>query len=151
MGIILQEEYFANRQITTENNIGYFILPRGYFTYRSRSDNYLFVFNRNNAIDKGIISKYYPVFKTKKSNSNFLLRRLNYGLENQMMMKCEGTGQHVLSHSSFKKMETLVPKISEQIKIGDLFEQVDNLITLHQCKSMSFIILKSLKHQKKYI
>ena len=131
-GIVLQEDYFANRQVTTDNNIGYFVLPKGYFTYRSRSDSNLFVFNRNNLINKGIISYYYPVFSSGKSDSNFLLRRLNYGIEDQLTMAAEGTGQRVLNHSSFKKVETHFPSNNEQIKIGLLFEKVDNLITLHQ-------------------
>ena len=130
----MQEDYFANRQVTTDNNIGYFVLPKGYFTYRSRSDSNLFVFNRNNLINKGIISYYYPVFSSGKSDSNFLLRRLNYGIEDQLTMAAEGTGQRVLNHSSFKKMETHFPSNNEQIKIGLLFEKVDNLITLHQRK-----------------
>ena len=130
----MQEDYFANRQVTTDNNIGYFVLPKGYFTYRSRSDSNLFVFNRNNLINKGIISYYYPVFSSGKSDSNFLLRRLNYGIEDQLTMAAEGTGQRVLNHSSFKKVETHFPSNNEQIKIGLLFEKVDNLITLHQRK-----------------
>ena len=52
-GIVLQSEYFADRQVTTNNNVGYYVLPKGYFTYRSRSDTDIFVFNRNNIIDKG--------------------------------------------------------------------------------------------------
>ena len=142
-GIVLQEDYFANRQVTTDNNIGYFVLPKGYFTYRSRSDSNLFVFNRNNLINKGIISYYYPVFSSGKSDSNFLLRRLNYGIEDQLTMAAEGTGQRVLNHSSFKKIETHFPSNNEQIKIGLLFEKVDNLITLHQRK------LEKLKEVKK--
>lgn len=70
-GIVLQENYFADRQVTTNDNIGYHILPKGYFTYRSRSDTNVFVFNRNNLIDKGIISYYYPVFSVKNVDSNF--------------------------------------------------------------------------------
>ena len=46
-GIVLQENYFADRQVTTNDNIGYYVLPIGYFTYRSRSDTDVFVFNRN--------------------------------------------------------------------------------------------------------
>lgn len=64
-GIVFQEDYFADRQVATNDNIGYFVLPRGYFTYRSRSDTDVFVFNRNDVIDKGIISYYYPVFELK--------------------------------------------------------------------------------------
>ncbi|HEM5052110.1 TPA: restriction endonuclease subunit S, partial [Streptococcus suis] len=83
-GIVFQENYFANRQVTTENNIGYFVLPRGYFTYRSRSDNGKFRFNRNDLIDKGIISYFYPVFSIKYGDSNFFLFLLNSRLEKEV-------------------------------------------------------------------
>ena len=131
-GIVLQEDYFADRQVTTNDNVGYYVLPRGYFTYRSRSDTDLFVFNRNNLIDKGIISYYYPVFRPKNVDSNFLLRRLNNGIRSQVSMAAEGTGQHVLAHSKLKSMEFLVPSVPEQKLIGAYFEILDHLITLHQ-------------------
>ena len=131
-GIVLQEDYFADRQVTTNDNVGYYVLPRGYFTYRSRSDTDLFVFNRNNLIDKGIISYYYPVFRPKNADSNFLLRRLNKGIRSQVSMAAEGTGQHVLAHSKLKSMEFLVPSVPEQKLIGAYFEILDHLITLHQ-------------------
>ena len=131
-GIVLQEDYFADRQVTTNDNVGYYVLPRGYFTYRSRSDTNLFVFNRNNLIDKGIISYYYPVFRPKNVDSNFLLRRLNNGIRSQVSMAAEGTGQHVLAHSKLKNMEFLVPSVPEQKLIGAYFEILDRLITLHQ-------------------
>ena len=131
-GIVLQEDYFADRQVTTNDNVGYYVLPRGYFTYRSRSDTDLFVFNRNNLIDKGIISYYYPVFRPKNVDSNFLLRRLNKGIRSQVSMAAEGTGQHVLAHSKLKNMEFLVPSVPEQKLIGAYFEILDHLITLHQ-------------------
>ena len=133
-GIVFQEEYFADRQVTTNDNIGYFVLPFGYFTYRSRSDTDVFVFNRNNLIDKGIISYYYPVFAPRNCDSNFLLRRLNHGIKKQLSMAAEGTGQKVLAHSKFKNMIVDVPTIDEQIKIGELFKHLDHLITLHQRK-----------------
>ena len=133
-GVVLQEDYFADRQVTTNDNIGYYVLPRGYFTYRSRSDTDLFVFNRNNIIDRGIISYYYPVFCPKDCDSDFLLRRLNHGMKHQLSMAAEGTGQRVLAHSKFKKMVLSIPDISEQKEIGHLFEALDNLITLHQRK-----------------
>lgn len=133
-GIILQEEYFTDRQVTTNDNIGYYVLPHGYFTYRSRSDTDVFVFNRNTLINKGIISYYYPVFYPKNCNSNFLLRRLNHGIRKQLSMAAEGTGQKVLAHNKFKNMVVDIPKCNEQEKIGLLFEHLDNLITLHQRK-----------------
>lgn len=138
-GIVLQEDYFADRQVTTSENIGYFVLPKGYFTYRSRSDTDVFVFNRNDLIDKGIISYYYPVFRPKNADSNFLLRRLNYGIRSQLAMAAEGTGQRVLAHSKFKNMEILVPSVPEQERIGSLFEDLDHLITLHQRKETMMV------------
>jgi len=141
-GIVYQEEYFSDRQVTTNENIGYYVLPRGYFTYRSRSDTNVFVFNRNDIIDKGIISYYYPVFFNKNSDSDFLLRRLNTGIERQITMAAEGTGQHVLAHSKFKNMDIFVPYLDEQKCIGKYFESLDHLITLHQRKLEKLKIIK---------
>ncbi|EPH4371848.1 restriction endonuclease subunit S [Listeria monocytogenes] len=142
-GIVLQEGYFANRQVTTENNIGYFVLPRGYFTFRSRSDNDVFVFNRNDIIDRGIISYFYPVFTLKSADSDFFLRRINNGIQRQLSIQAEGTGQHVLSLKKFKNIVAMFPSEGEQKKIGSFFKQLDDSIALHQRK------LDTLKQMKK--
>lgn len=134
-GIVFQEDYFADRQVTTNDNVGYYVLPFGYFTYRSRSDTDVFVFNRNKLVDRGIISYYYPVFAAKNTDADFLLRRLNHGIQKQLAMAAEGTGQRVLSHRKFKEMVVSVPSLDEQLQIGKLFESLDDLITLHQRKS----------------
>lgn len=147
-GIVFQEEYFADRQVTTNDNIGYFVLPFGYFTYRSRSDTDVFVFNRNNLIDKGIISYYYPVFSPKNCDSNFLIRRLNYGIKKQLTMAAEGTGQKVLAYSKFKNIVVNVPTIDEQIRIGELFEKLDHLITLHQSNYEKMVATKKAMLEK---
>lgn len=149
-GIVRQEEYFADRQVTTNDNVGYFVLPFGYFTYRSRSDTDVFVFNRNNLIDKGIISYYYPVFAPKSCDSNFLLRRLNYGIKKQLSMAAEGTGQKVLAHSKFKDMIVDVPDEEEQIKIGTVFEYIDKPIAQHQSKLEKLQSLKASMLEKMF-
>ncbi|WP_273711183.1 restriction endonuclease subunit S [Leuconostoc mesenteroides] len=142
-GIVLQETYFANRQVTTDNNIGYYVLPRGYFTFRNRSDNDVFIFNRNDLIDKGIISYFYPVFTLKNSDSDFFLKRINNGIKRQVSIQAEGTGQHVLSMKKFKNIISMFPSLEEQEKIGSFFKQLDKTIALHQRK------LDLLKEQKK--
>ena len=76
-------------------------------------------------------------------DSDFLLRRLNYGLKKQIVIYSEGTGQHVLSLSKFKQIVTLFPSIEEQKQIGTFFESIDDLITLHERK------LAHLQTQKK--
>ncbi|HFI0236552.1 TPA: restriction endonuclease subunit S [Streptococcus suis] len=142
-GIVFQEDYFANRQVTTENNIGYFVLPRGYFTYRSRSDNGKFRFNRNDLIDKGIISYFYPVFSIKYGDSNFFLFLLNSRLENEVDIAAEGTGQRVLSLKKFKNISIILPSLPEQEAMGTFFQTLDQEIAQVEGK------LASLKEMKK--
>ena len=150
-GVVLQEEYFADRQVTTENNIGYYVLPRGYFTYRSRSDNSVFVFNRNDVIEKGIISYYYPVFKPVNVDSDFLLRRLNNGTQKQIQLVAEGTGQKVLSHEKLKKISVLIPEIDEQTAIGNFFRELDTLIAMNQRKTDKLKNLKCALFEKMFV
>ncbi|PEK51525.1 restriction endonuclease [Bacillus toyonensis] len=142
-GIVYQEEYFADRQVTTQKNIGYFVLPRGYFTFRSRSDNGIFKFNRNDLIDKGIISYFYPVFRISNGNSDFFLNMLNSTIKRQVALEAEGTGQRVLSLKKFKNINVVIPEVQEQIKIGKFFKQLDDTIVLHQRE------LDALKETKK--
>ena len=113
-GIVLQDDYFSGERVSQNGNIGYFVILRGYFTFQSRRDNDVFVFNRNDAVDMGIISYFYPVFKPKGVNSDFLLCRLNYGLEDQIKINSEGTGQHVLSLKKFKNIVGVFPSYEEQ-------------------------------------
>lgn len=63
--LLLQSDYYGENRITKRDTIGFNIVPCGYFTYRSRSDNGVFKFNRNDLGVKGCISKYYPVKLSK--------------------------------------------------------------------------------------
>lgn len=150
-GIILQNEYFSGEWVSKNGNVGYFIIPRGYFAYRSRSDNDVFVFNRNDAVDIGIISYFYPVFKPKGVDSNFLLERLNYGIEKQIMLNSEGTGQHVLSLKKFKNISALFPSYEEQKLIGYYFQRIEKIIELYQCKLDEICTLKKYMIQNMFI
>ena len=78
--MFLQSEYF-NKQIASEDNTGYNIVPKGYFTYRHMSDDSIFYFNINDIIDFGIVSTLYPVFTVNEGmNSRFLRYYLNENL-----------------------------------------------------------------------
>ena len=149
-GIVLQEEYFADRQVTTQDNIGYFVLPRGYFTYRSRSDNGIFKFNRNDIIDKGIISYFYPVFKIINGDSDFFLYLLNSTTKKQVMLEAEGTGQKVLSLKKFKNITISVTSINEQLQIGAFLKQLERTIALHQRQMNDYKQLKKSMLQKMF-
>lgn len=79
-GIFLQADYY-NREVASEDNTGYNVVPRGYFTYRHMSDDEIFKFNINTIVDKGIVSTLYPVFTAKNINNYFLQVLLNEGRE----------------------------------------------------------------------
>ena len=144
-GVVLQEEHFG--RVQNHDITGYNILPRNYCTYRNRSDGVDFTFNINRCCDKGIISKFYPVFYGNNSDIFFISMVLNYCDEvvHEIAYTCTGTGQKVLSFLDLQKMNIRVPSYDEQKKISQYFEQLDNLITLHQRKC------EDLKELKKYM
>ena len=142
-GVILQEEHFGRKQ--QHDITGYNILPRNYCTYRNRSDGVDFTFNINKCCDKGIISKFYPVFSGKNSDVFFLTLVLNNSDEvvREIAYTCTGTGQKVLSFLDLQKMKVRVPSYDEQKEIAAYFENLDHLITLHQRK------LEKIQNMKK--
>ena len=133
-GVLLQEEHFGRKQ--NHDITGYNILPRNYCTYRNRSDGVDFTFNINKCCDKGIISKFYPVFYGNNSDIFFVSLVLNNSDEviREIGYTCTGTGQKVLSFLDLQKMNIRLPSFDEQRKISSYFETIDNLITLHQRK-----------------
>lgn len=133
-GVVLQEDHFGSKQ--RHDITGYNILPRNYCTYRNRSDGVDFTFNVNKCCDKGIISKFYPVFTGNNSDVFFISLVLNNSEEvvREIGYTCTGTGQKVLSFLELQKMRIRVPSFEEQKKIAGFFEQMDDLITLHQRK-----------------
>lgn len=149
-GIVRQEDYFANRQVTTDSNIGYFVLPKGFFTYRSRSDNGVFKFNRNDIVEKGIISYFYPVFSIVEGDSDFYLKLLNTSITKQAMLQSEGTGQKVLSLRKFKSIKASVPSLDEQSAIGSLFRTLDDLLASYKDNLANYQSLKATMLSKMF-
>lgn len=149
-GVILQEEHFGRKQ--QHDITGYNILPRNYCTYRNRSDGVDFTFNINKCCDKGIISKFYPVFSGKNSDVFFLSLVLNNSDEvvREIAYTCTGTGQKVLSFRDLQKMKVRVPSFDEQKEIATYFDTLDHLITLQQQKCKDIKLLKKYMLQKMF-
>ena len=149
-GVILQEEHFGRKQ--QHDITGYNILPRNYCTYRNRSDGVDFTFNINKCCDKGIISKFYPVFSGKNSDVFFLSLVLNNSDEvvREIAYTCTGPGQKVLSFLDLQKMKVRVPSFDEQKEIAAYFDSLDHLITLHQRKCDEIKTLKKYMLQKMF-
>ena len=111
-----------------------------------------FTFNINKCCDKGIISKFYPVFSGKNSDVFFLSLVLNNSDEvvREIAYTCTGTGQKVLSFLDLQKMKVRVPNFDEQKEIAAYFESLDHLITLHQRKCEQAKKLKKYMLQKMF-
>ena len=69
----------------------------------------------------------------KKNNNNFIYSLLEKN-SNNIRAGASTQAVPILNKTSFSLLEFNMPKIIEQEKIGQLFMQMDNLITLHQRK-----------------
>lgn len=144
-GMYLQSEYF-NKEASSDNTIGYKIIPRGYCTYRSMSDTGLFTFNMQELVEKGIVSPAYPVFSANDDYINeFIILYLNNSsyIKKQILELKSGGTRFALPFSTLCTLK--IPKLDKEkqlslIKIITAFERkIEN----------EEMILKSL-HQQKY-
>ena len=145
-GLFFQKDYYKGNQIASEDNTGYNIVPRGYFTYRHMSDDLVFKFNINDLADYGIVSTLYPVFTTNEQlDSKYLQYQLNEGSEFRRfsLLQKQGGSRTYMYLNKLQNMILTIPKLEEQQKISSFFKQLDDTIALHQRK------LDLLKEQKK--
>lgn len=136
-GLVLQSEYFENNRISSRDNIGFNILPEGYVTYRSRSDDGRFTFNVNKLGFTGLISVYYPVFNFPTGSLEFFINLLSLS-ESLFEAHSVGTSQKVLSINALKLMKFKIPNVEEQKKIAQILTAADNEIDLLQ-KKLAFL------------
>lgn len=124
-GLKLQKDYFDNREVINEGEYG--IVPYGFFTYRHMSDDITFKFNINFIAEKIAVSKEYPVFKTDRMNSIFLLNLLNNSIEFKRFAATQKLGgtRTRLYYKNLSGWRTLIPVIAEQQKIADFLSAID--------------------------
>ena len=126
-GIVSQEEYF-NKQVASQNNVGYKIIKKGQFTYRSMSDTGKFYINRLTNKDIGIVSPAYPVFEivSNKIIPEYMELFFKTNLfQNQISNKSAGSTRLALRFSKLESVMIPVPDVSIQRNI------VNNIKTIH--------------------
>lgn len=100
-----------------------------------------------NDIGTGLVSPSYKTFRFVKVNPEFIKPQLRMPrmLEEYKNASTQGASvvRRNLELDSFYQIQMRVPNGEEQNKIGKLFSNLDNLITLHQRE------LNSLKDIKK--
>jgi type I restriction enzyme S subunit len=150
-GVILQEEHFGHEQ--NHDITGYNILPRNFCTYRNRSDSVDFTFNVNNCCEKGIISKFYPVFRGNGNDTFFISLVLNNSAKviHEIGYTCTGTSQKVLAFSDLRKINITVPSYEEEKAISCYFNVLDSLIAAAEKRTESLHTLKSAYLQRMFV
>ena len=79
-----------------------------------------------------------------ENDAYFLLTESEIWSNKMKLMAASGTMQ-IVNKTEFSELLTMVPKLTEQKKIGDYFRHLDHLITLHQRKC------DQMKELKKYM
>ena len=133
-GIFLQSQYYK-REIASEDNTGYNVVPFGYFTYRHMSDDNIFRFNINNIVENGIVSTIYPVFTTTREIDDiFLKEALNNGEEfrRYALLQKQGGSRTYMYFDTLKKFFMSIPPLSEQHKISTVSLAQDQMIALRE-------------------
>lgn len=143
-GIFLQTDYYT-REVASDDNTGYNVVPRGFFTYRHMSDDLIFKFNINDIVDKGIVSTLYPVFTVKGINKYYLWYKLNEGNEFKIhaLEQKQGGSRTYIYFSALTELKMNLPSIEEQNAITHVLQTADKEIQLLNTK------LNQLKEQKK--
>jgi len=126
-GLIPQSEYYGDSRITTRDNIGFHVIPDRYITYRSRSDDGLFFFNRNETGKAGLISHYYPVFRFPLGSDDFFLATLNFW-RHKFGAYAVGSSQKVLSLNALQSVKIPIPPLAEQKRIAEILSTWDRAI-----------------------
>ena len=144
-GLMYQSEYRGNATTENENTL-FSVVPLNACTYRHMSDDSTFHLNIN-TLEKGLVSKEYPVFQENESNLKFIVQYINSS--NSFTKFCteqkKGGTRTRLYYKTLCEYKLMMPSIKEQNKTANFFDTLDHLITLHQRKC------EKLKELKKYM
>lgn len=143
-GIISQKDYFDREIVNNENLNGYYIVRNDDFIYNPRISVTAPVgpINRNRLGRNGVMSPLYTVFRTQDID-NLYLEFYFKTTKWHRFMKLNGDSgarfdRFTISSTQFMEMPIPYPTLEEQKKIGEYFDSLDNLITLHQRKYMKY-------------
>jgi len=139
-GVINQRDFFEH-DISNANNIGgYYVVKKEDFVYNPRISVTAPCgpINCNRLDRNGVISPLYTVFRTHNIDTVYLEWYFKSHYWHSYMFFNGDTGARAdrfsIKSDLFFQMPIPLPSVPEQRKIGSIFTQLDNLITLHQRK-----------------
>ena len=156
-GIISQKDYFDREIVNNENLDSYYIVRNDDFIYNPRISVMAPVgpINRNRLGRNGVMSPLYTVFRTHDID-NWYLEFYFKTTKWHRFMKLNGDSgarfdRFTISSTQFMEMPIPYPMLDEQRKIGEYFDSLDNLITLHQHKCDELQKLKKFMLQNMFM
>ena len=156
-GIISQKDYFDREIVNNENLNGYYIVRNDDFIYNPRISVTAPVgpINRNRLGRNGVMSPLYTVFRTHDIN-NLYLEFYFKTTKWHRFMKLNGDSgarfdRFTISSTQFMEMPIPYPTLEEQQKIGEYFDSLDHLITLHQRELENFQNIKRFMLGKMFV
>ncbi|MFZ7277577.1 restriction endonuclease subunit S [Avibacterium endocarditidis] len=156
-GVISQRDFFDKDISNPENLNGYYIVKPNDFVYNPRISNLAPVgpIKRNQLNRIGVMSPLYFIFRVSSNiDLDFLDAFFSTNLWH-LFMKLNGDSgaradRIAIKDKIFMEMPISLPTLPEQQKIGNLFKQLDRLITLHKRKWDDVILLKKALLQKMF-
>lgn len=150
-GIISQKDYFDREVVNEENLDGYYVVQDNDFVYNPRVSVTAPVgpINRNKLGRNGVMSPLYTVFRTHDIDTCYLEYYFKTTSWHRFMKLNGDSGARFdrfsIASSLFMEMPIPYPCMDEQERIGEYFQYLDNLITLHQRKC------EELQNMKKFM
>ncbi len=151
LGIVSQKDYFDREVVNQENLYGYYVVRNNDFVYNPRISVTAPVgpINRNRLGRNGVMSPLYTVFRTHGIDNLYLEFYFKTASWHRFMKLNGDSGarfdRFTISSTKFMEMPIPFPNKEEQRKIGEYFDNLDHLITLHQRKC------DELKEVKKFM
>lgn len=137
----MSQRSFFDKDISSKKNLSnYYVVCPDDFVYNPRISNHAPVgpINRNNLGRKGVVSPLYYVFRVNNVNGKYLSVFFSSTKWHEFMKLNGDSGARAdrlaIKDDIFRNMIIPIPESSEQQQIGSFFQQLDNLITLHQRK-----------------
>ena len=140
-GLVDQRTFF-NNQVASKDMSGYYLLRKGEFAYNKSTsgDSPWGAVKRLVNYEKGCVSTLYICFGLNGTDPNYLVTYYETDCWHKgvQMIAAEGARNHgllnIAPNDFFDTVLALPSSQEEQRRIGSLFANLDNLITLHQRK-----------------
>lgn len=149
-GIFSQSDYF-DKQVASENNIGYKIVRRGDIVL-SPQNLWLGNINYNDVFEVGIVSPSYKIFEIKSGYDKTLIStimKLPSMLHQYVLASEQGASivRRNLIMDLFYKIKIILPSMEKQNQLGKIIETINNHISLCKLQLENTKLQRKILHQ----